>query len=608
MNPKCVRLCIRILGALTPVVLPSVSTAQSVRMEPVVVTATRYPQPVSALLADVRVIDSSDIANSAALTLVDLLRSQGGVEIATSGGPGQVSGVFIRGTNANHVVVLIDGVRVNSATSGTNALENIPLNQIERIEIVRGPASSLYGADAIGGVIQIFTRREGSHTSFSAGMGAWNTQRYSAGLSRDAGATRLGIQAGYEDTRAFSATNSRNAFSFNSDNDPYRNKNLGVNVGHTWSPGQELALRALVSEGVAHFDSGPGGDDINRQRLATYALESRNRMAADWLSTLRLARGSDDIVTLGSFPGSFRTDQDQMSWQSDITLAGGQFAVGFEYRRESVDSSTLYSLTRRTIRSLFAGYSGVLGSNLFQVSARRDDNSQFGASSTGNFAYGYRVTPDWRVSAGAGTAFKAPSFNDLYFVSPYFSGNPDLKPERATSQELALNYDNGTRRAGLTLYRNQVRDLIAVDPSFSTVINVNQARIRGSTFQLGADVAEYRIKAEVTRESATDQATGALLPRRAQTFGTLSLARAAGLLHFGAEIAASSGRYDSVANTPASRLAGYALLNLRATYAFSPDYAVSVRWNNVLDKEYELVRGYNTAGSNVFVSFQYTPR
>lgn len=608
MKPKCFFLCIRILGALFAIALQSLSAAQPVRMDPVVVTATRIPQPVSSLLSDVRIIDSTDIANAGTQSLIELLQAQGGVEIATTGGPGQVSGVFMRGTNANHVVVLIDGVRVNSATSGTTAFENIPLNQIERIEIVRGPASSLYGADAIGGVIQIFTRQGGNRTSLSAGLGTWSTQRYSAGFAREFGATQLSIQAGYEDTQAFSATNARSAFSFNPDSDPYRNKNLGVNLGHTWAPGQELALRALVSEGAAHFDSGPGSDDVNRQKLATYALESRNKLLANWSSTLRLARGTDDIQTLGSFPGAFRTDQNQMTWQNDVAIGAGQFALGLEYRRENVDSSTDYSVTRRTIRSVFAGYSGVFGANLLQASARRDDNSQFGARNTGNLAYGYRITPDWRVSAAAGTAFKAPSFNDLYFVSPYFSGNPGLKPERATSRELAANYDNGAQRAGLTLYRNQVRDLIAVDPTFSTVINVNEAKIRGGTLHIGADVADYRLKAEVTREEAIDAATGKLLPRRAKTFGSLSMARNSGPLRFGAEIVASSERYDTVSNSPASRLAGYALLNLRASYAFSSAYAVSVRWNNVLDKDYEQVRGYNTPGSNVFVSLEFTPQ
>ena len=597
--------CIRAAGVLAAIFLSAPVVSQVMRMDPVVVTATRIAQPASSLLSDLRIIDSTDLANAGNQSLLDVLRMQGGVEIATNGGPGQVSAVFIRGTNANHVVVLIDGVRVNSATSGTNAFENIPLNQIERIEILRGPASSLYGADAIGGVIQIFSRREGNRAAASVGLGTWNTQRYAGSFAREFGATRLSIAAGYEDTRAFSATNERSTFSFNPDADPYRNKNVGVNLGHGWAAGHDLSLRALVSEGTAHFDAGLGTDDVNRQRLATYSLESRDKIFANWTSMLRLARGTDDITTLGGFPGEFRTDQDQLSWQNDFAFGGGQIAAGLEYRREKVESTTDYSLAQRSIRSAFAGYSGTFGAHLLQVSARRDDNSQFGARNTGNLAYGYRITPVWRISAGAGTAFKAPSFNDLYFVSPFFSGNPDLRPERATSRELALRYDAGAARAGLTVFRNDVRDLIAVDSTFSTVINVNEARIRGGTLELAADLAGYRLKAEATHQQATDAATGKWLPRRARNFGTLSVNGNAGVLRFGAELVASGERFDTVANSPSSRLSGYALVNLRATYALSPAYTVSVRWNNVLDKEYELVRSYNTPRANVFVSLEY---
>ena len=588
------------------VVLSPPVTAQVLRMDPVVVTATRIAQPASSLLSDIRIIDSTDLANAGSQSLLDVLRTQGGVEVATNGGPGQVSAIFIRGTNANHVVVLIDGVRLNSATTGTNAFENIPLNQIERIEILRGPASSLYGADAIGGVIQIFTRREGNRATLAAGLGTWTTQRYSGSFAREFGATRLSIDAGYEDTRAFSATNERSAFSFNPDTDPYRNRNVGVNLGHRWAPGHELSLRALASEGTAHFDAGLGSDDINRQRLATYALESRDQLLTGWTSIVRLARGSDDITTRGGFPGEFRTDQDQLTWQNDIAIGGGQIAAGLEYRREHVESTTDFSLAQRSIRAAYAGYSGTFGAHLLQASARRDDNSQFGARNTGNLAYGYRITPAWRISAAAGTAFKVPSFNDLYFVSPFFSGNPDLRPERATSRELALRYVAGATHAGLTVFRNDVRDLIAVDPTFSTVVNVSAARIRGGTLELAADIGGYRLKAEATHQQATDAATGKWLPRRARNFGTLSLNGNTGALRFGAELVASGERFDTVANSPASRLAGYALVNLRATYALSAAYAVSVRWNNVLDRKYELVRGYNTPASNVFVGLEYT--
>ena len=579
------------------------SLAQPLQMDPMIVTATRIAQPASSLLSDVRVIDSVDLSNAGNQSLLEVLQAQGGVEIARNGGPGQVSGVFVRGTNANHVVILVDGVRINSATTGTNALENIPLNVIERIEIVRGPMSSLYGADAIGGAIQIFTRRE--RTTLSVGGGTWNTQRANGGIFREFGALKLSAQAGYEATRAFSATNERSTFSFNPDRDPYRNRNGALSAGYTFAPGHVLTLSTLVSDGAAHFDSGPASDDINRQRLSTYAVESSNRLSNEWTSRLRLARGTDDLKVEGSFPSRFRTDQDQFSWQNDITAPGGRAAAGVEYRKEKVDSSTAYSQSARSIRSLFGSYSGSLGMHLAQASLRHDDNSQFGGHTTGNASYGYRFTPAWRAYASYGTAFKAPSFNDLYFVSKFFSGNPLLKPERSTNYEGAVHYELGPMQASLTLYRNRVRELIAVDPTFTTVVNVNTAQIRGGTLRAATDLGGVRLKAEVTHEDATNQTTGTQLPRRARDFGSVSIAGQSGPWRYGAEMIASAKRYDSVSNAALSRLAGYALLNLRAGYAVTPAWSLNVRWNNVLDRDYELVRGYNTAGSNVFVSIDY---
>jgi vitamin B12 transporter len=570
-----------------------------------VVTATRVPQSPSTLVSDITVIDAGTIRRAGNQTLLELLQSAGGVEIATTGGPGQPGAVFLRGTNANHVVVLVDGVRVGSGTAGTTAFENLPLAQVERIEILRGPASALYGADAIGGVIQIFTRAGGNRVAASAGAGTWRTERYAASVAREVGLLRIDARAGYESSDAFSATNARNALSYNPDRDPYRNRNAGGGLAYAWLPGHTLAARGFVSEGTTHFDAGPDSDDVNRQRLSSVAVESRDRIGERWTSTLRVARGTDDLATSGSFPSSFRTDQDQATWQNDIGVAGGVLTAGFEYRRERVTSTTEYSSTSRHIDSIFAGYSGAFGPHLVQAAVRTDDNSQFGQETTGNVGYGYRMTQALRISATAGTAFKAPTFNDLYYVSPFFSGNPDLRPERSRSAEAAVRYDDGRHRAGLTVFENRIRDLIAVDPTFTTVINVDEARIRGATLSAGIVAPSHRIEAELTRQDPVDVASGNLLVRRAKTFGTLRAGASAAAWRLDAEVVASGERFDGVSNAASSRLAGYALVNLRAAYALAPRWTASLRWNNVLDRPYELVRGYDTPRSNVFAMLEY---
>ena len=579
------------------------SLSQARTLDPVIITATRIPQPVSSLLSDVRVIDATDLANAGNQTLVEVLQTHGGLEIASNGGPGQPTAVFIRGANANHVVVLVDGIRINSATTGTNALEHIPLSSIERIEIVKGPASSLYGADAIGGVIQIFTRRE--RTTASIGAGSWKTYRADASWFRELGGLKLGVRAGHTESEGFSATNANSTFSFNPDRDGYRNRNAGVNAELAIARGHTLSLSGSISDGVAHFDSGPGSDDVNRQRLTTLAVQSRNRLSDSWTSALKLARSADHLKIDGSFPGRFDTDQDQMTWQNDLSTSFGAIAAGLEYRRETIDSTTDYSRMSRSIRSAFGSWSGTAAAHSAQASVRVDDNSQFGVRTTGNAGYGYRFLPGWRASIATGTAFKAPSFNDLYFTSPFFSGNPSLKPERSRSVEGAIRYERGPVAAGLTVYQNRVRDLIAVDPTFTTVVNVNDARIRGATLNASTEVFGLRLKGEITHEDATDEATGRMLPRRARNYGSGSVSGQSGQWKYGAEVVVAGYRYDSVSNAATSRLPGYGLVNLRAGYLLAPAWSVNVRWNNVFDRDYQLVRGYNTAGSNVFVSLDY---
>ncbi|MBX3603814.1 MAG: TonB-dependent receptor [Piscinibacter sp.] len=584
----------------------TLSAAEPPSLPPVVVTATRTPQPVDAVLSDVRVIDADTIARAGTQTFVELLQAHGGVEISTTGGPGQVSGLFLRGANTNHVLLLVDGVRVNSATVGTNAFENLPLAQIERIEILRGPASSLYGADAIGGVIQVFTK-QGPRTQASVGAGRWGTREASVGLGRSLGATRLSLQAGVTRSDAFSATNAAaSPFSFNPDDDGYRNTNLGLSVEHDRAEGHTLALRLLASRGTTHFDSGPDSDDVNRQRLGSLALESRDRLAPGWRSLLRLARGSDHIRTEGAFPGRFDTDQDQATWQNDIAAFGGELVAGVEARREQVDSSTAYTRTSRRQWGLFGGYSATFGAQLVEASLRHDDDSQFGGHGSGKLAWGWRLAPQWRVSASAATAFKAPSFNDLYFPESFgFSGNPDLKPERARSVEVAARYDGSATRAGLVVFQNRIRDLIAVDPTFTTVINVNRARISGVTLDGSWQAGPWRLRGEWTNQQAEDADTGLRLVRRAQDFGSASLGYTGGAWRLGAELVASGDRYGTAANSATSRMGGYTLLHLTAGWRLTPEWTLSARLNNAGDKAYEISQGYNTPRRNLFVSLAY---
>lgn len=571
---------------------------------PVVITATRTPQQAANVLSDVVVIDADAISRAGPIALPDLLQALGGVEIAANGGPGQVSSVFIRGTNSDHVLVLVDGVRLNSATSGTNAFENIPVSQIDHIEILRGPASSLYGADAIGGVIQIFTKQEERSTA-RVSSGSYGTNEVSAGLARRLGATLVSLQGGYLDSRNFPATQPSLTDYYTGQNAGYRNRNFGLVLSQDLAPGQSLTLRGLASDGTTHYDDYGAVPAFDHEHLSTVSLESRNRILPQWTSQLSLARGSDHRADQASSPYYFNTDQDQASWQNDISALGGQIAAGLEWRREQVASDTVFDQTQRHIGSVFGSYAAGLGSNLLQLSLRHDDDSQFGGRNTGNLAYGYRLTPALRLSASVGTAFKAPTFNDLYY--PGFS-NPNLKPESARSGEIAARYRAGPWDAALTLFENRISDLIQYDYVTSMPQNVDQARVRGATLGAGYTAATWHVQAEWTAQDAIDESTGQRLPRRARNHATANLDYLPGnAWRAGLGLVASSER-DNSGGDPPQQLGGYALLNLHLAYAFTPELSLALQLRNAADQHYQLVQGYNTAGRSASVVLDYAAR
>jgi len=572
-----------------------------------VVTATRTPQPVSQALQAVTVISAQDIRASGQQSLISVLQRLGGVEVASNGGAGQPSAVFMRGANSAQTLVLVDGLRIGSATSGTTAFENIPLDQIDHIEIVAGPLSSLYGSDAIGGVIQIFTKsgRTAPGYSVTAGYGSYSTRSISGSYNQQFDALDFAVAAGFDASDQFDATSPAIPFGqHNPDADPYRNANGSMKLAYRFGPDDQIGITGFYSEGKTHFDNGPDSDDVNRQKLYTYAAYMQNRLTSDWTSLLRIGRGVDDITTTGQFPSRFQTGQDQATWQNTFAVGGGSLIAGAEYLQQKITSDVDYAKTSRTIGSAFAGYAGDFGPHGVQANVRYDDNSQFGAHTTGSIGYGYRVSDTLRFRATAGTAFHAPTFNDLYF--PDF-GNPNLVAERSRSGDAGVDWQIAGQRLTATYFENRISDLIVFDLATFLPENLANARIRGGEFGWQGVIAEVDVRAKVTLQQPENTDTGAQLPRRAKQFGSIVATRAWGEWTFGAELVASGARFDSVDEDPVTRMGGYALVNLRAAYRFAPGWTVELRWDNVADKYYELARYYNTAGSNVFAWVRFAP-
>lgn len=582
------------------------------QLDDMVVTATRSPQPIGNLVADVSIIPAADIRAAGQSTLVELLQTQPDVEISSNGGPGASASVYLRGANAGHTLVLIDGMRVGSATTGSTALENIPLDQIERIEILRGPASHLYGSDAIGGVIQIFTRSgKGTPTAnFSAGIGSFNTQTLSAGYGGELGDNRFSIQAGHRESDGISsyAPGNPSYSGQNQDKDGHRNTNLSIKLARTLAAGHEIGVDGFASQGRSHYDGYSSSIDYYRdQSLSTFNVYSKNRINDHWQSLVRISTGADHSSEYSAVKDVINTDQNQFLWQNDLDVGPGTALLGVERLEQKVSGTSAYSVSSRTIQSWFAGYQAQAGQHRFQANLRNDDNSQFGSHATGHFGYGYQLAPQWRVGAGLGSAFKAPSFNDLYWPN---AGNPDLRPERSRNKEASLHYDGGMHHFSAVYFDNQVSDLIAwmpIAPGSWTwkPANVNEASLRGITLSGATILGDFRLDANLTLQQPEDSNTGKTLINRAEKHGTVKLGRELGAWKLAGEWVFSGERYGDAGNT--LKMGGYGLFNASAGYALNKAWSFQARANNLFDRQYELARGYNTPGVNVFVGVRYQP-
>jgi vitamin B12 transporter len=597
--------------AFIAVLLFAISGAQAQSQKPLLsdtyaVTASRSAQPITDVLADVTVIDAATIARAGAQSLAELVQRQPGVEITMNGGPGSLSGVFLRGANRGQTLILVDGVRLSSSSAGATSLEAIPLDQVDRIEILRGPSSSLYGADAIGGVIQVFTRR-GTSTltgNASVGGGTYGTWDVKAGVTGTSGPATFAVQGAAKGSTGFNAVVDPSSFLYNNDKDGYKNPSVSASFGYTWATGQEITGQFFRSHLNSQFDGTAGSDDRTITDAETWQVASRNVLAPFWVSRLSAGAGIDDSKTESAFDDfPFKTIQRQYTWQNELTLPLGMLTAGFERREEQLKTTALFAVTERDTNSIFGIYQLRVDDHALQGNLRHDDSNQYGGKTTGSIAYGYRFSQALRVTAGYATGFKAPSFNDLYY--PGFS-NPDVKPETSKNFEGGI-YWNGTLATAIIelraiAYRNRVSQLIIFqcDADFNCAPqNVNRATLEGVTLGLEARADNgATVTASLDIQSPKDDVTGKLLPRRARRHGAITTGYPVGPVRFGAELIASSLRYEDPANLV--KMGGYAVVNLTAEWMVAPGWTLFARADNIFDKNYELAAGFGTGGATVF--------
>jgi vitamin B12 transporter len=599
------------------------ATATASELDTVVVTGTRTALTVDDSLAAVEVIDREDIVRSQARSLPELLRGRAGITLVNQGGLGKLTTLFMRGAESDHTLFLVDGVRVGSATSGLTAITDLPVELIERIEIVRGPRSSLYGSEAIGGVIQVFTRRGAAGVTPRLHLGGGSHGLREAGAGVDFGFDRawFGVDYSHQSVEGINACRGAGfpvfAGCFVDDPDPDRDgyENNAVSVRAGFRPDDALTVEAqgLRAQGRNEYDADPlwglpdESDTLQQVVGGSVRYAPAGRVALKLTAGRNLDRsfnGRDGVAV--SF---FESTRDSASLQGDLDLARGQLlSLGFDWARDRGSVGDAFSgyAEERGNRAAFAQYQGRFGVHDLQASLRRDDNDQFGGHTTGGLAWGIEFGGGLRLTANAGTAFKAPSFNELYFP---FYGNPDLDPETSESTELGLGQQQGDWRWQLNVFSTTIDDLITYDTTLAAANNLERARIRGAELTGAFELAGWQLAASASVVDPRNRSTGPnfdrVLPRRARSSARIDLDRAFGELRIGLSAVAEGERYDDVANT--LRLPGYATLDLRAEYALSPAWTLQARVANAFDRDYETAAYYVQPGRGYGLTLRWRP-
>ena len=584
----------------------------------VLVTATRSPQALADVISDSVTISAEQIAESGAGSIVDLLQHQRGIEIARNGGSGTNATVFIRGANSNQNLVLVDGVRIGSSTTGAANWSAIPLTAIDHIEIVYGPLSSLYGADAIGGVIQIFTKKGKGAPAFTAfaGYGTDNTREADASVSGATGGEHsfsYAISAGKEKSDGFSSTRPASS-SYNADKDGYDRENAAAQFSLRLAEGHEVGALLLHSKLDSQYDNGPSPYDAHSNaKLENAAIYSKNQILPTWQSLVQYSQAKDEGATYSSAAASgysqINTKQTDFTWQNDVQIGADVLQLLYDHRKEEVETNGFkLDSPERTTNSVAVAYNARRGANLLNASVRRD-KSLYGSKNTGSLGYGYNFTQALRATASYGTSFRAPTFNELYYPS---YGNPANKPEQGKNAEVGLHYDSGTTALSASYYHNRLTDLLVninpcpfgtADYKFGCAYNVNHALLEGLTLAASQQLGNFNLAANVDLQDPKDETSDKRLQRRAKKHGNLLADYSAGALKAGVEVELSGDRYDDAANK--NRLGGYGLVNLYATYHFNRDWSALVRWNNIGDKQYDTARNYATPMSKLFAGIRY---
>jgi vitamin B12 transporter len=619
---------------ITQILTANVFADTTLKTSDVFVTATRTPISKKNVIADITIISEEEIKLAGSSSLPELLQRQPGIEISNNGGQGKVSTLFLRGASSTHSVILLDGIRIDSATAGLTAIENIPLSQIEKIEIVRGPASSLYGQDAIGGVIQIFTKKglNGFKPYFSYGYGKYNTSIAQGGIRGGDDKTSYAINLSSQSSTGFSAfepnTNPAAAANiYNLDKDGYRNKSVSASLSHKINEKLDINFQYFLSQGKNKYDNryanwDPSIDWKNTQDQESFSGTVNSQLTNYWKSSFRVGLGIDDYVEKQRYisgayrevDNAYRTIQNQITWQNDLILPLGSLVLLYDKLDQKINvTDTSYSKKDRQNDAYMIGYNLNQANHNFQANVRKDFNSVYRDAATGNIGYSYAINSNWSIASSFGTAFRSPTFNYLYAGS---YANPDLQPEKSKNVEAQLKYQSDAEFFSFVTFKNKITDFIISDSTTSyRPYNINTAEIYGATVSSSHFMNHFQVKSSFTVQSPMNESADKYLPRRSNFFGTVGLNYFIQNWNLGFEATGSGNRYNDAANL--FNIPGYIKTNLFADYQINKNLTMNARVDNVLGKNYTYAYEgnpttdgfrYQTPSQSFFISLRYEPQ
>ncbi|MDB5966613.1 MAG: TonB-dependent receptor [Polaromonas sp.] len=604
-------------------VAPSVQAPQ---LKENMVTATRTEQAVGDVVADVTIVERDVIERAGPVGLADVLARVPGIEITRNGGSGSNSVVSIRGGENRQTAVLIDGVRIDSqTTSGGPSWASIPLAQIERIEIVRGPTSAIYGSDAVAGVIQIFTKRgDGPFAPVVAvEAGAYATRRIDVSGSGSVNAFdySFGISEGASD--GFNARPAPAATVLNLDADGYKTRSANTHLGLQINRDHRLEATVLQSINDAQYD---GGTSTSAANLAAARRTDYRRISTLQVIGLQgLSKWTDRYSTRIAVSSSTdkgeeniggAVDQTQIAsvlFQNEYRIGSHLLTATFENRRDQFLLTSAPRVDRSKSQSgVSAGYSWSGSGHTLQLNMRNDRDSEFGGKTTGLAAYAYAITPQWRVSASGGTSYRVPTLYQRF--SQY--GVPNLRPESGRSNELGVKYRDGSTMAGIVAYRNRMTDLLTFlsgaqalgcpTPVLGCYSNTAQAEYTGVTLSGETRFDRLRVYGSLDLQNPRDLTQNKQLARRARQHAVLGADMQAGGWRYAADLLLSEKRFDTVANT--TELPGYALVNLSVSTQLSRDWKFMAKLDNATDKDYQTAIGYAMARRALYLGVSWAPQ